>query len=232
MSKLIDMRGMKFGRLTVLEKAPSTGGQAEWICKCDCGNIKKVKGGHLRNGVIQSCGCLNKELTSKARTVDLLGKRFGKLTVMEYAGSKKGRAMWKCKCDCGNEAEVFSSYLQTGDTKSCGCIMSYREVMIEDYLKSHKIPYKKQYTFPELRGKKYPLRFDFAIFNQDDTIKCLVEYQGEQHYRNIFKQPVENYKEVLLRDKKKRQYCFKHKIPLYELNKEDRVIEELKEIIK
>lgn len=40
MSKVIDSKGQKFGRLTVLERAPSTGGQAEWICKCKCGNIK------------------------------------------------------------------------------------------------------------------------------------------------------------------------------------------------
>lgn len=43
MSKLIDLTSQRFGRLVVLEKAPPTGGQAEWICKCDCGNIKKVK---------------------------------------------------------------------------------------------------------------------------------------------------------------------------------------------
>lgn len=232
MSKLIDLTSKRFGRLVVLEKAPPTGGQAEWICKCDCGNIKKIKGGHLRNGVIQSGGCFNKERISSSRTVDLLGQKFGKLSVISYQGSKNGRAVWLCRCDCGNEVEVLSSYLKTGDTKSCGCVMSYREVIIEQYLKDNAIPYQKQYTFPQLRGKKYPLRFDFAIFNTDGSLKCLIEYQGEQHYKNVFKLPVESYKDVLLRDKKKRQFCSKNGIPLYELNKENTIIDSLKEILQ
>lgn len=231
MSKLIDMTGQKFGRLTVLYKAPSTGGQAEWICQCSCGNITKVKGGHLRNGTIQSCGCYNKEQTSKSRTVDILGRRFGKLTVIKYLGSKNGRAMWRCRCDCGNEIDTYSSYLQTGDTKSCGCIISYREEIIEKYLTLHKIPHQRQYSFKNLRGKKYPLRFDFAIFNPDGTLKCLIEYQGEEHYRNIFKLSLEDYAAFLLRDKRKRVFCKHNNIPLYELSKQDEIISDLERLI-
>lgn len=48
---------------------------------------------------------------------DLTGKRFGKLVVLEYAGSGK----WKCKCDCGKETTVISSNLKKGHTTSCGC---------------------------------------------------------------------------------------------------------------
>lgn len=231
MSKIIDLTGKKFGRLTVIEKAPSTGGQAEWICRCECGNIKKVKGQHLRNGATVSCGCFNKEVTSKARIVNLQGKRFGKLIVIEYVGSKNGRAVWKCKCDCGNTVEVYSSYLKTGDTKSCGCIISYREMRIEQYLKKHKVLYQKQFTFPDLKGKKYPLRFDFAIFNEDKSLKCLVEYQGEQHFKNIFKLPNNLYKQVLKRDKMKRDYCSLHNIPLFELTNDNNIELELEGII-
>ncbi|MBQ0014704.1 MAG: hypothetical protein KBS82_05200 [Oscillospiraceae bacterium] len=231
MTRLIDLTGQKFGRLTVLERAPSTGGQAEWICKCDCGNIKKVKGQHLRSGAIVSCGCYNREATSKARTVDLTGRRFGKLSVIEYAGSKNGRAVWRCMCDCGNIVDVYSSYLQTGDTKSCGCIMSYREVMIEEYLKEHNILYEKQYTFPDLRGKKYPLRFDFAIFNSDKSLRCLVEYQGEQHFDNIFGLPDDKYIESLSRDDMKREYCHSHNIDLFELTNEENIYLEIGEIL-
>lgn len=231
MSRLIDLTGQRFGRLTVVEKAPSTGGQAEWICECDCGNIKKIKGGHLRNGVITSCGCFNKERISQTKTIDLTGQKFGKLSVVSYAGSQNGRAKWHCRCECGNEIDVYSSYLKTGDTKSCGCVMSYREVVIENYLKQHGVKYQKQYTFCDLRGKKYPLRFDFAILNSDETVKCLVEYQGEAHYSNIFKIPDEDYRAALNRDVMKRRYCKKHHIPLVEINKEDMIFEELNKII-
>ena len=50
-----------------------------------------------------------------------MGKRFGNLTVMEYAGKRDGMHRWKCVCDCGNETIVGQTLLQSGKTKSCGC---------------------------------------------------------------------------------------------------------------
>ena len=53
---------------------------------------------------------------------DLSGQRFGKLNVVEFFHvNKHGRALWLCKCDCGNTSKVVSSRLATGKTKSCGC---------------------------------------------------------------------------------------------------------------
>ena len=59
----IDMTGKKIYFLTVLEKAPSqkTGG-ARWLCQCDCGNQKIIRGGDLRSGRVFSCGCYNKQI--------------------------------------------------------------------------------------------------------------------------------------------------------------------------
>ena len=226
-SKLLDLKGMTFGRLTVLEKAPSTGGQAEWICKCLCGNMTKVKGQHLRSGAIKSCGCYMRECISRAKTVDLLGQRFGRLAVTEYAGSRNGRAVWRCKCDCGNEVDVFSSYLKTGDTQSCGCLISRQEEYISSFLNSMGIDYERQYTFPDLRGKRYPLRFDFAVFDEEHTIRFLLEYQGAAHFANVFDIPEEDYKYAIERDDMKREYCRTHNIPLYEFDKNTDIKTEL-----
>lgn len=226
-SKLLDLKGMTFGRLTVLEKAPSTGGQAEWICKCLCGNMTKVKGQHLRSGAIKSCGCYMRECISRAKTVDLLGQRFGRLVVTEYAGSRNGRAVWRCKCDCGNEVDVFSSYLKTGDTQSCGCLISRQEEYISSFLNSMGIDYERQYTFPDLRGKRYPLRFDFAVFDEEHTIRFLLEYQGAAHFANVFDIPEEDYKYAIERDDMKREYCRTHNIPLYEFDKNTDIKTEL-----
>lgn len=66
MRKVKDLTGKKFGRLTVIKRVENNKfGQLQWLCKCECGNIKKIRGGHLKSGAIKSCGCLNKELTSK-----------------------------------------------------------------------------------------------------------------------------------------------------------------------
>lgn len=62
MSKLIDLTGQKFGKLTVIKRAENNAkhGEIQWICKCDCGNIVTVIGKLLRNGEVKSCGCLKR----------------------------------------------------------------------------------------------------------------------------------------------------------------------------
>ena len=53
---------------------------------------------------------------------DLLGQRFGKLVVIKYAGKeKRGRSLWLCQCDCGNQKVIPARHLLHNDAKSCGC---------------------------------------------------------------------------------------------------------------
>ena len=54
-----DLTGHKFGKLTVLKKSKKSGQRLYWDCKCDCGNFLTVKGDALRQGLQQSCGCIN-----------------------------------------------------------------------------------------------------------------------------------------------------------------------------
>ena len=55
-----------------------------------------------------------------------IGIRFGRLIVIEFAGQDwNGHCwftLWKCKCDCGKEVVVQGNSLQSGATKSCGCL--------------------------------------------------------------------------------------------------------------
>jgi hypothetical protein len=52
------------------------------------------------------------------RKIDLQGKKFGRLTVLSYAGNRH----WNCKCECGNKSTVYGASLRDGITKSCGCL--------------------------------------------------------------------------------------------------------------
>ena len=63
--KLIDLKGQKFGRLTVLERDGNKGHEPTWKCVCECGNFTTVIGAELRKGNTTSCGCYAKEVTSK-----------------------------------------------------------------------------------------------------------------------------------------------------------------------
>ena len=65
-----------------------------------------------------------------SKTIDEIGHRYGRLTVVEYVGlNKQNRAVWLCKCDCGNFTKVAGKYLRNGDTTSCGC--RYKETLNE-----------------------------------------------------------------------------------------------------
>lgn len=57
------------------------------------------------------------------RAIDLTGKRFGRLVILERVESnRKDKPAWLCLCDCGNEIVSYSDYLSSGHTRSCGCL--------------------------------------------------------------------------------------------------------------
>mgnify|MGYP001610095634 CR=1 FL=1 len=52
----------------------------------------------------------------------LIGRRFSRLTVLEYSGSRSGKSAWSCLCDCGQTSIATSASLIGGKVKSCGCL--------------------------------------------------------------------------------------------------------------
>ncbi len=127
-----DIRGERFGKLTAVEPTDrrEDGGSIVWKCHCDCGNDTEVSWNRLRHGRVRSCGCL-----SNPPPKEYIGKRFGRLTVIGYAGKlnpKTTENYWLCRCDCGNETKVGQSELQNGDTLSCGC---YQKELLIEHLK-------------------------------------------------------------------------------------------------
>lgn len=70
MSKLNIVEGQRFGRLTVIKRNGTDNFRLiMWQCKCDCGNIVNVRSSLLIKGYTQSCGCLQREATSRAKTI-------------------------------------------------------------------------------------------------------------------------------------------------------------------
>lgn len=59
------MIGARIGQLLVVAAAPRRGYYRYWLCRCDCGGEKEVRGDHLRNGRINSCGCLRHVATHR-----------------------------------------------------------------------------------------------------------------------------------------------------------------------
>ena len=226
--RLLDLTGKKFDRLTVLYQvedfiSPINGKhRSRWKCKCDCGNIICVNGTDLTSGNTHSCGCYKLERTSETHFQDLSGQRFGMLLVLkrveDYITPENGRTrpQFLCQCDCGNQKVIQKDSLMNG-TISCGCLNSRGEREISEYLREHKIKYEIQYGFPDLVGG-LPLKFDFAIFDKNDKLIALIEYQGEQHFEIVdFFGGEKKFERQQMNDERKRSYCKNKGIPLIEI---------------
>lgn len=61
------------------------------------------------------------EVRRIGKVKDLTGKRFGRLTVLNFVGIKNRYAVWRCICDCGQECEVATDVLSRKGIHSCGC---------------------------------------------------------------------------------------------------------------
>lgn len=72
-----------------------------------------------------------------AKRIDVTGKKFGKLTVLSPAPTRKGHARWICRCDCGRQHETRYDALKSGKTKSCGCLH-----FVPKYRAKTKVPEK------------------------------------------------------------------------------------------
>jgi hypothetical protein len=98
--KLIDLTNKRFGRLVVIKRAENDKkGNAMWLCKCDCGEIKPINGSRLRMGKTNSCGCLSQEVS---KTIHITHNKSG----------SKVHNTWlriKSRCYCSNNIE-YSIY--------------------------------------------------------------------------------------------------------------------------
>lgn len=67
LSRRIDLTGQRFGRLTVVHRAPDNRGRTTWECICDCGKSSVRLTKVLRQGFARSCGCLQDEARRKLK---------------------------------------------------------------------------------------------------------------------------------------------------------------------
>lgn len=238
--KFINEIGNRYGYLTVIGigEPDKVNKKVRWKCRCDCGKIVDVVSSTLRRGSTVSCGCQSQEINSQKHQKDLTGQIFGKLTALYYTGKKDAdnNCLWQCKCDCGNETIVAATHLISGNTKSCGCLVSWKEKCIEEILKTKNIEYKTQQTFEDLRtnlGNK--MRFDFSILSSSKIIG-LIEYQGIQHYKptfgNTIEEKLQKLKTIQERDLIKQEYCLLNSIPLLTLNAESDLEKDIDNFIK
>lgn len=218
MTKLSDLKGKVFGKLTALKIDNKKKKRIYWICKCECGKKKSVASCHLTMGRISHCGCVKRKAHN---FIDLTGKIFGKLTVVKISNTyhlktKDNPVRFLCKCECGNECIVRSSDLRNGCALSCGCLReSYIASELKRYCEKEYDSVSEYRIIRNKRTKKY-MPFDIYI----PSFNLFVEVHGQQHYYvggwTKLKAKLEKRtpKEILLlqkeRDKDKKEYALKN----------------------
>jgi hypothetical protein len=230
--KLIDETGNIYGALKVIKPVREPGmRKTMWLCQCSCGEQKIFNGSELRAGKRTSCGkhCNNYK--------DESNKIYGFLKVIKQdetpAKNFPDRCIhWICECQlCGSIVSVSGRNLRNGDTQSCGCSKSMGEQYIAKFFsENNDYFYQKEYQFEELKGDYKPLRFDFAIFDKCHNLKCLIEFNGTQHYKeNSYFQHDAGLKKRQEYDKLKQDFCLENKINLYIISNEGNFHNELNE---
>ncbi len=105
-----------YNGVKLIEKFREKGHTKYW-CICPvCGERFSMKAETV--GKAHQC----KKCNAKSRTIDLTGRRFGRLVALQFVGRVNDRTLWRCKCDCGKETITGYSNLYSGITRSCGCL--------------------------------------------------------------------------------------------------------------
>ena len=201
-----DIIGKKLGHLTVLSYAgKSTDGKRHFYnCKCDCGNpnIITIRRDQLPIRPEQVGTSSHTSSCGHCTEYDIIGKRFGKLTVVKALGRKDSHShmQYLCHCDCGNDTIVDRTNLLQGNTQSCGCIyaekikVSYGMAETKFYSRWHNMKSRCDnitdinYHNYGARGITYDPRWkDFNNFYEDmyDSYLEAVKYYGDESLVSI-----------------------------------------------
>lgn len=161
----MDLVGKKIGKLQVIEKCgPKSNGKERTLkiykCLCDCGKEEMLSREQLTRNQTPACS----KCARKLRFIDLIGKIFGKWSVIKlYDSGDYKVTRWKCLCECGNEKNIIGSSLTSGKSTSCGC--EYKE---------------KDKTKINLIGQKFGKLLVIGKSDKKSFWKCLCDCGNEK----------------------------------------------------
>lgn len=227
-----DLSGQTFGKLYVINRhgLDETTGHRTFLCRCvKCGHELIRRSAHLRKAARNNSGCNKCNYDCFFPDLSIIGKKFGKLTVIRHHSTIKGTSKWVCKCDCGIERIIHRSYLNSSHKlkhpiacKECSRVyfienglntlkLGFRktkpEQIIENLLKNNNIVYTYNYFVNDFQ-------FDFLLNNN-----IIIEVHGDFWHCNpriYINGPVYKCQQLHMeRDKIKEQYLRQHGYKLY-----------------
>lgn len=157
MSKLVDRKEEIYGSWKIIEKVQNQEKIfTRWQAQCICGKVEELISTQITSGKARKdCGCKR----------SWVGKRFGKLVVLEIGKKGNHNDYALCKCDCGKQKKIWGTSLYRGCTKSCGCFNDQRGL---------KSGLNSVYKLYQKRAEKLKLEFSisFEIFENLCKGKC------------------------------------------------------------
>ena len=145
--------GETYNGLKVVKDLGTINSLHRYLCICpDCGKEFSVAVSYI--GKTSRC----KSCSLHSRLIDLTGRRFGRLVVLEYVGRIKKHSNWLCRCDCGKEKTVPYQKLIIGETSSCGCLEA--ETRRKNVAKRHarvRLSVSKEFSDKVGELRKHPL---------------------------------------------------------------------------
>lgn len=203
------------------------------LWKCNKGHIFKCTWDKFAQGTrCPICFGNQKKTTAqfKKEIYELVGEEYTVLGI--YTGANNHILMQHNKCN--TQYYVTPANILHNDRRCPTCNESKGENKIRDMLNSYNQYFNREFSFDDLKGEHDLLRFDFAIFEDKEKtkLKCLIEYDGEFHYKKHF-----NSQRFLTQqdyDNRKNDYCKEYsiqliRIPYWEFdNIEEVLIKELK----
>ena len=197
-----------------------------------CGYIFKAYPFHVRKGELGCRQCSNMLIHNTERVKLLLEDKYGTeySLISEEVTNNRDSIIVKHNV-CNKEFDTISNKIinQGSVCPHCNISSSKGEMEIEKTLKNNKMKYKKEWSFDDCRHKGL-LFFDFAVFDETDELKCLIEFDGKQHYEPVnFFGGIEGFKTGQLRDEIKNDYCKEKgikllRIPYWDENNIARII--------
>lgn len=167
--KFKNIDGQIFGKLVVLDSLTKN---KKVLVKCECGKTFETNKGDLNNGRTKSCG----EGSCRGTRSNLIGQKFGKLTVISFiTGSKR---WWLCECECGNTTKSTPFALRTGKHKSCSCYNKAQRP--NKRLENNASPKKRIYKNYFKAAKKRNYIFTLTIKEFSELINKNCVYCGSE----------------------------------------------------